>query len=209
MTEGRFHRLAAALTVCFACGCSADNDAMEFASQLRRLTVEYEQARDKKIEAERKFYRDQRKNLRRIIAGAEALGNVGEGDFATTKTVVYGRIITDANRDASLRAESLIASPGVIQINTSLAEFLQRGLEQDRKAYLEAQRRQQQLRENLLVELVKIDAQTQRLKTIRKKLLELEKDPTFEARFEQVVAIGKAVRKQLNTSTGTDGTQSD
>lgn len=182
--------------------CAANKAAVNLAANTGRLTLEYEQARDAKVEAEKKFYADQKEALRQILGGTSAATNSEPKDLEVQKTVVYGRIVTTTERDAIALAESLTASPTIPQVWSDLTNFLEKGLKDDWEAYLETRRRQEQLNTDLMAELVKIDQQTERLESIRNNLLELEEAPTLQSRFKQFFNIGEAVRKQLQSDAG-------
>jgi hypothetical protein len=178
-------------------GCAARKAAEDLAAETGRLALEYEHARDRKVQAEKKFYADQKETLRQILGGTSGITNPKPQDLNVTKTVVYGRIVTATERDAISLAESLIASPGIPQVWSGLTDFLEKGLKDDWESYLEARRRQEQLNTDLVKGLIIIDQQTEQLESMRNNLLELGEEPTLKARAKQLFDLGAAVRKQL------------
>lgn len=182
-------------------GCAARRAAEDLVVNVGHLTLEYEQVRDAKVEAEKKFYAEQKETLSRIWGKTSAVTDPQPRDSDIKKTIAYGRIVMVMEQDAVAVAESFVASPGVPQAWSGLTDFLAKGLNSDLEVYLEARRRQEQLNISLVKELVAIDQQTEHLENIRASLLELEKNPTLESRLKQFFNIGAAVRKQLQTDT--------
>ena len=112
--------------------------------------------------------------------------------------------------DASLRqhlvnsvilAEALATSSAPPDVWAGILGFLEEGLKEDRVAYLETQQRQRQLRSDLIAGLAKIDPQTQLIENIRKRLIDLENEPSIATRMRDVYVIGIAVANQLNSDT--------
>jgi hypothetical protein len=181
-------------------GCASNRAANNLAAQMNRLTLEYDAVTKAKVEAEREFYNQQRRILREILGGTSAVTEPDSPDYNVKLTVGYGRIATDTNRDAVLLAESFASAGDAPKVWSALIAFLEGGLKEDREAYLEAHRRQQQLGIDLLTALEKIDRQTQRLSNVKSGLIELEKEPTIESQLKQFLALGEVVAKQLRSS---------
>lgn len=192
------------LSLLLAQGCAGDREARELAGELRRLTAEYEASRGNKVQAEERFYRDQRQNLRQILGGTTIVTAPGQTTYDVKKTVSYGRIVTAASRDSVVLAEALATSSAPPDVWAEMLRFLDEGLKEDRVAYLETQQRQQQLRSDLLAGLAKIDPQTQLIENIRNKLIDLENEPSIATRMRDVYVIGIAVANQLNSDTTND-----
>src|SRR5262245_51685141 len=154
-------------TLTLSSSCVANKQAANLATQTSRLTLEYEQARDAKVGAEKKFYAEQKETLRQILGGTSAITSPATKDLGDQKTVAYGRIVTTTERDAIALTEAFIASPGIPQVWSELTRFLEKGLQDDWEAYLETRRRQERLNTALVTELVTVDQQTEQLENIR------------------------------------------
>jgi hypothetical protein len=112
------------------------------------------------------------------------------------KTVAYGRIVTSARQDAYVLAEGLLG-PGNALPGAALLKYLDQGIRDDSDAYLETQRRQQQLRADLLATLEKLDLQEARVDTITKQLKALKEPPTLNMTLQQLFAIGSEIQKRI------------
>jgi len=167
---------------------------------LGRLAHEYDAARTAKADAELFFYSRQLEILRGALGGT-VLSDPAQGDaakdIAVDQSVAYGRIVVAAQRDSILLAETLALSSSPPTPWSALISFLDKGLRDDRDAVVETMRRQQELRTGLLQALGEIDRQDQRLRAVRDQLLRLEQPPSLKANVEELIAIGEAVRKQL------------
>jgi hypothetical protein len=217
-------------------GCESDQAAQRLAGQMGRLVFKYEASTKAKVEAEQKFYNDQRKNLQEILDGtsldrtlqaspkkpddsgqpsikpvAEAPDDPGQSSIDPAAeaqvsscpdpemkcSVAYGRILVDADKDAYLLAETLATSAKAPKVGALLLDFLHQGLRDDKEGYLDAHRRQRQLRIDLLSELEKLKVQEASLKKIRNELMKLESYPSPQVQIKTLLAIGSTVREQI------------
>lgn len=194
----------AAICAMLTSACTGPQVAQDVAGQMRKLTVEYEAAVSRKAEAERLFYKNQRRLLRDLRSGTTAVSDPGRTGVVVKKTVAYGRITSSALRDAILLADKLSTSPAPPPVPSSIIEFLGSGLENDSNVYLKASQHQLQLRIDLLDGLAKIEQQSQRLKAVRDELVKLETDPSLESSLKQFFVIGQAVKTQLAATNESD-----
>ena len=183
-------------------GCTGPQVARNVASQMSKLTLDYEVASTAKADAERTFYKDQLQVLRNALSGTTDVTVNGRSDLVKTlgvkNTIAYGQIRTSIDRDAILLANMLSSSPNLPKVSTRLIEFLDSGVKENLVAYLSASQRQRRLKIDLLDGLEKIDQQSNRLKVIRLELQKLETDTSMEDKFKQYFVIGKAVSDQIN-----------
>ncbi len=180
--------------------CAGPQIAKDVATQMRKITLDYDTAITTKVQAEQDFYQKQQKILRETLNGTAAITNPNEEKPDDAKnTIAYGQIRTSIERDAILLANTLSSSPTFPKISTDLIMFLDNGLKEDQNAYLLASQRHQQLKIDLLNGLESIDQQSNRLKSILDELQKLENDPSMEDKLNQYFVIGQAVRAQIAT----------
>jgi hypothetical protein len=160
------------------------------------LAHEYDAARAAKADAELSFYSRQLEILRGALGGT-VLSDPAVKEIPVEQSVAYGRILVAAQRDAILLAETLALSSAPPTPWSALIGFLEKGLRDDRDAFVDSMRRQQELRTGLLQALGEIDRQDQRLRAVRDQLLRLEQAPSLKANVDELIAIGDAIRKQL------------
>lgn len=210
------------LGVLLISACEGPRYAKNNASQMNKLTLEYEAKVSNKIAAEQTFYLNQRAILRCVLSGTvvpsdhsskttkcddirkkdaseKILSKEKDKDTITIKdTVAYGRIRTGAQRDAIVLAEKLASSQTQPMVRTNLIQFMRSGLEEDWNAYRQAIQRQQQLRIELLEGLEEMNQQTEHLKTIQKELDKLVKNPSLQSNLKQYLEIARAINEKLN-----------
>src|SRR6266508_972889 len=87
-------------------GCAADRHAQQLASRVLQETIKYEAEVDKKVSAEKAFYVDQRELIRFALGGNSAITEPKDDKVTSIeKTLIYGRIRTNAERGARLVAD--------------------------------------------------------------------------------------------------------
>jgi hypothetical protein len=131
---------------CLGVSCAADQAARQLANRTASTLVSYEGEVQRKVDAENAFYRQQLRQLREALIGYTELSQVAKGAAAgptsgsgsTTvldkeeesvkRSLLFGRIVVTAQRDARLFAEEIINSPapGVMSQIISIAS---RGVE--------------------------------------------------------------------------------
>jgi hypothetical protein len=187
-----------ALMVALTCVGCAGRQAQTLAGDLLALTQNYDAQRQGKAQAELKYYQEQLRLLRGALGGSELSTDdkTIRMPIPVEKTVAYGRIVTSARQDAYVLAEGLLG-PGNALPGAALLKYLDQGIRDDSDAYLETQRRQQQLRADLLATLEKLDLQEARVDTITKQLKALKEPPTLNMTLQQLFAIGSEIQKRI------------
>jgi hypothetical protein len=178
--------------------CAADRESRVLASQLQRLTSEYQANATAKIAAEKQFYLDSLKNLDAILGVVDPDPAAAQPDIK--KTVAYGRIITNARADAQRLAESFIKDNEMPLTSATISAFLTAGVEADRAAFLRERQQQATVRTALITDFGKLEDYQAKLMNLSRQLVELEKSPTAQTRVSILRAIGDAVRTQLKAS---------
>lgn len=194
-----------ALALLLACsGCTADQQAREFAGRLNRLTIAYEAQVAAKAAAEQEFYASQLDNLSYVVSGRAAAAPAEEAgksplddSFDVKRTLAYGRIATAAQDDATRVAEALLFGNGEPP-KTAVIKFLTDGVEADTAAYLDAQRRRGLLQADLLKGLQALDLRKQELKSLREDLARLERQPDPESYAKALGPLIQAVKDELD-----------
>jgi hypothetical protein len=102
-------------------------------------------------------------------------------------------------RDARVAAERIATAQNPSVMGT-IVEYLDSGLNQEQRDYLDYLRRQRQLQISLNSSLVGIDEQKQRLAAVRKSLATLATTPDDITELEMLYAFGVGVRNQLNST---------
>jgi hypothetical protein len=178
-------------------GCAADRHAQQLASRVLQETIKYEAEVDKKVAAENAFYVDQRELIRFALGGNSAITDP-KADKVTPieKTLIYGRIRTNAERGARLVADEILASDPP-KITARVIEYIDVGLKEDQAFYLGVLERQRQLTVDLLTKLEKLEQQKARLRNVRNYLTTLATQPSISVQLTEIVEIGKAVAEQL------------
>lgn len=183
------------ISVC--AGCAADRDARQLAIHVIQDTVKYEAEVDKKITAEKTFYREQQARIRAALIGKAKITAIDEETNEIRQTLIYGRIRTDAERDARLTADEIVSSNPPRLIG-HIIDYLVKGLKEDQAFCLDISERQRRLSENLLASLEKLDQQKENLKNVRKRLTVLATQPDIYAQLNEIVEFGKAVEEQMS-----------
>jgi hypothetical protein len=178
-------------------GCAANRHAQELASRVLQQTVKYEAEVDKKAAAEKAFYVDQRELIRLVLGGNSAITEpTADKGTAIQKTLIYGRIRSNAERGARLVADEIVAADAP-RIMGRVIEYIDLGVKEDRTFYLGILERQRQLTVDLLTKLEKLEQQKARLRSVRNHLTTLATQPDISAQLTELVEFGKAVEDQL------------
>jgi len=178
-------------------GCTANRHAQQLASRVLQETIKYEAEVDKKVAAEKAFYVEQRQLIRLTLGGNSAITNPEAAEvMPIEKTLIYGRIRTNAERGARLVADEILASDPP-RITARVIEYVDVGLKEDQAFYLGVLERQRQLTIDLLTKLEKLEQQKARLRNVRNYLTTLATQPSVSAQLTEIVEIGKAVAEQL------------
>src|SRR5262245_27499966 len=99
-------RVSFLIVLITSAGCAANRDAQELASRVLQQTIKYEAEVDKKVAAERAFYADQRRLIRLALGGNSAITEpTSDQGREIQRTLIYGRIRTNAERGARLLAD--------------------------------------------------------------------------------------------------------
>ena len=203
MIEVRYtNRLApvAMALALFATACTGSEAARDVAkSTIAIITANEKQVNDKVI-AEKAFYRNEQAALRAYLTGTVNLKSGDKQTLNVTESLVWGRIVNNANRDARLTAEALVNSTRPNVMGVSIA-YIQKGVDADNAAYRELAARRTRLRENLLKELAKLDQQKSRLKKAKKVLTKLTKAPDAAGDFNLIKNYADVIKNAIEKLT--------
>ena len=188
----------------FLSACTGPEDSRNVASQTASSLSVYETQVKTKIAAEKRFY----------SRGQAALFEYLSGRVCSTpsdackpreapKTLLYTRIVNNANSEARMAAESIVyaANPRLMSVTM---DFVRKGLSDDLEFHRSVVERRVQLRENLLKELARLEIQSNQLKKVKQSLDKLSKesnglpDPEIIKSFSEV--IKEAVEKRSGGS---------
>jgi hypothetical protein len=194
---------------CFTAGCAGDRAARSLAGTLHKLTIEYEEEVTKKVTAEQAFYREQQDEILQRTFYNPPLQDYLDSekqqklDNDIKKTLLYGRLRVNNERDARITAERLIASPTNAVMGQTIT-FLAEGIQKDLEYYRELRARRTEVDSNLTANLVKLSGQRELLMSIRKRLSDLLIVPTPQEQIDLVVQFGKDIREQLESKTSSN-----
>lgn len=174
-------------------GCAADQKARQLAYNTLQNAIRYEQEADKKVEAEKAFYREQWNNIRNAIGYINIKDN---SSIDIKKTLLYGRLITNNVHDSRIAAGEILSGPETMVMGATL-NYVEEGLKKDRIMYLETIEKRKRLEIDLKKSLAKIELQKNELAAVRKELTTLSSHPKLDYQIKQLYEIGDAVRKEL------------
>lgn len=223
LTATRFARsLLGGVTLAALAGCAGEN-AQLVALKTLQTTVRYEQKIDAKIAAEKEFYRDQMANLRTSLAGepvdkvclpdddevedaAAKDGKLSDDCFGNPdfkKSWLYGRILTDAQRDARRTAGTLMSADdgAVMEI---IQDFAARGIAVNHEALAEVERQQQVLAQEVAQSLKPLEKQKKRLKTLRQGLTTLTSEPDAGIDLTRIQNFAEIIAAELQRIEATE-----
>ncbi len=201
-------------------GCSTNRQSRQLATDINSQSLLYESLVDKKVNAEKLFYKQQYGVLRNILLGnvditvgvktettsgketedVKAVAMTEQEEAAeekekTKRSYLYGRNRVTMERDARITAENYIYAKGPKTFQT-LINFAHEGVEKENALYLEILQRQSKLSKDLIVDQEKIAQQKELLKKIRKRLAKLSK-PSLMDEGENLVKFGIAINELL------------
>jgi hypothetical protein len=175
-------------------GCAANDQSRVLASQLRKLTAEYNAASTRKIEAERQFYLDSAKNSENTLNVVDPTDRTQPN---VKKTLAYGRIITGTNSAALKLAGELVDSTGSASTSSKITEFIQDGILLEVQAFHNAREQEVQSAQAMATDFDALEQYQTKLSELTKQLVELEKPTSSKVKVSQVEVIGKAVIEQI------------
>jgi hypothetical protein len=192
----------------FATACAQDKSAQELALATLKSTVAYENEIDKKIIAEKRFYQAQLQNIRMAIGGVPTDPSLDstKREEALKKTWLYGKVRFDTVRDGRLAAGKILSQNPVLTAGLMI-EFLDRGLDGDVAAVVEARAKQQQLKGEFVASLLPIKKQKSRLAAIRKGLASLAAGGGGANRFAVALGFAKALKQVIEEADSSNGSQ--
>ncbi len=184
-------------------GCEADRHAQQLAFNVIQTSIRYEAEVDKKIAAEKTFYRDQKAYIHASLVGRANISKIGDETGEDIKgTLLYGRIHTQAERDARLTAEEIVSS-NPPRIFGQVIDYITKGVKDDQAFFLDILERQRRLDQNLLATLEKIDQQKGKLKNSRNMLTSLASQVDIAEQVQQILEFGKAVQQEIDKGKNT------
>ena len=183
-------------------GCASEN-AQQLALTTLKALAQYEQEVDKKIAAEKTYYKDQAQNIRNKLAGTPITAdNAHVTDTDIKKTWIYGHIRTSGVLD-SRRSAGEILSRNKTRALTVITDYVAKGVNDNDAAIAEIRARQADLARRLVKNLQPIEKQKKRLTTLRKGLTSLAAAPDDKAKLSQVKAIAEVLFKEIQKKDDT------
>lgn len=196
-----FRLITALIVVTTLHGCTANLQSQQLALHTWQSLIRYETEVSDKINAENAFYQTQLLNFRRGLTGftslSESTGRSNQKDKINIEnSLLYGRIYTNAQRDALLTADSLLhaSSP---KISTAIIQMIDKGFNEDISHYQEIAKRDKELSENFLSSLVKLNQEKIKLGKARDNLAKLSKDSDLDERLSILSEHGQVIAKEL------------
>ncbi len=180
--------------------CGTDKQSRLLASQLRRLTAEYDAQTTAKIEAERKFYLDSTKNLENTLNVDDPTAKEKPD---VKKTLAYGRIITETNSAALKLTGELVDGTAPASTRPKLTAYIQGGIVSEDQAFQNAREEQARSAQAMLTDFGALEQYQTNLSELTKQLSELEKPASPGTSFSQVEVLGQAVIDQLRGQAAT------
>jgi hypothetical protein len=182
-------------------GCNGGQVARDVALETSAKLTSYEKQVNAKVTAEKTFYQNEADEIRRFLTGKVDLGSL-PGEVTTVdnieKSLLYGKIVNSAHKEARLLSESMINSNKVDVLGKTML-FVRKGVENDMALYREISDRQVRLRESFLKELVKIDQQKARLKKVKKGLTKLSDSEEDEPNFKLIKGYAEVILKAVDS----------
>lgn len=180
--------------------CAADTQSRLLASQLRKMTAQYDAESSAKIEKERKFYTDAAHNLNNAL---NVVDPTATEQPDVRDTLAYGRIVTGTNSAALKLAGELVDGSSPASTRPKITAFIQDGITLEDQAFLNARKEQEQSSQAILVDFNAVAEYQTKLSDLVKQLAELEKPASSDVRISQVETIGQAVINQLKAQAAT------
>ena len=193
-------------TIFSGCGSKKLSQPQQLALHTWQSLIHYETKLTNKIDAENAFYQTQLLNFRRGLTGFTNLSELSNTENEEDKdkniienSLIYGRIYTNAQRDALIIADSLFhaSSP---KITTAIIQMIDKGISEDISHYKLLGKRDKELSENLLSNLVKLNQEKIKLKQVRDNLARLSKDPGLDEKLGILVEHVQVIAKELENS---------
>lgn len=183
-------------------GCAGEN-ARDVALTTLKAVAQYEKELDRKINAEKAFYKRQSETLRAKLAGTTPDPSSSDvlGIKEIKKTWLYGYIRTSTDKDARRTAGDILSRHPSQSISL-IMDFVARGIEGNRSAIAEIRTKQAELAKKVGENLAPVNKQKNRLASLRKGLTTLAVKPDTAARLKQVKAIAKIVAKEIEKGEG-------
>lgn len=205
-------RILVVLAVALATAACAGENARTVALTTLKAVAQYEKELDRKIKAEKTFYKKQSETLRIALAGvapkpepsqdaqADAAPDPESGkvldDAEIKKTWLYGRLRTATAMDTRRTAGEIFSTHDGRSLSL-IMDYVARGIDGSQKAIADVRAKQAELARNVSKNLQPIDKQKKRLAALRKGLTTLAAEPSSKARFEQVKAIAAIVAREI------------
>jgi hypothetical protein len=179
-------------------GCG-DSTAQKLAADEAALTAAYEKQVDNKVTAETAFYATQRENLIESLVGYRS---DTPGSFSTSPNVrdsiYFGMIMVNAERDARVSAEDIVASNGQKVMGPTL-QYIETGVKEEQGSYAELSQKQAELGVKLSEGLKTLNEQKSELETVRSKVVMLSQPLSSRDQVQQLIDLGKATQKILQS----------
>lgn len=176
MTTKKNYLLLATIAVICVCssGCARTSKVRQFALQLRASVIEDEILVDKNIEAQRKFYNDQRglieeARTKNIQFNVDAFRRERSAQVATTMSV-------DPNSEARL---------------ANLMDYLHETDDQEFKLWKQLYGDDQQAREDLKSKIAKLERQKKLLEQVKDNLNQLALAPSSKKRAQALITFSQ------------------
>ncbi len=197
-------RIALLAVVILTAGCTGNQAARDVAANTSKALSSYEKGIAAKIAAEKAFYAQEQAKLVEILLGTvcpDSDAAIAAGDKKkkcaprkVTDTLLYGRIVNTANREARLAAESMVLDARPKHMAMTI-KFVLEGVAEDFTFHRTISQRRADLRANLLKELAKLDSQKKKLEAVRKKLDKLAKPSDALSDFKVLQAFAGELKK--------------
>ena len=189
--------LFAVLLVAFASGCASQN-ARIVALETLKATSQYEKELDRKIAAEKEFYRTQAETLNSLLAGAPLKVEPGEkiSNDSVKKTWLYGYIATSTQYEARRTAGDFLSRNSSEKLIAVTMDFVERGVQETHAAIAEVRAKQKDLALRVAANLAPIEKQKQRLKVLRKGLTSLAADPSDTSKLKHLGSIAAVILEE-------------
>ena len=228
MASSKLLRVPALSLVLVLSACSGQA-AKEVAYGTLKLTNSYEMEIDKKVAAEKAFYKQQVGNLRRFLIGfnelpvevedrksreaIERAGFQGGGvkleseplDEIVKASWLWGYIRTTIDQGALRAASQILHRPNALAYSTIL-DLVEGGLRTDQEALALARRKQAELAAQVVQNLQPIEKQTKRLTALKKGLTNLSTTSGAIFSLDDILKLaGTALQIPSEDAGGTSG----
>ena len=196
--------------------CANSESAQQLALATLKVTATYENEVDRKIAAEKAFYKKQLENIRVSLGGnpletglteeelkeaqesgiKEEKEKKDEREKALKKTWLYAHIRVTAARDGLITAGNIVSKHTALARGLSV-DYLEQGIQQDAASITEVRAKQAVLQESFVKALAPLNKQKKRLKEIRKRLTILAAGQGEGDRLALALSLAKALAEEM------------